>query len=251
MNEWTLEGNAAFDDLQQIQDAAFDACGLVWYSTDEEREQLITKALELLNERPELIEKATAEDLDRLTDNNLHIVRQALELAKKARATVYTAKQWEDDGEMKAAAGQEVERQVYNDLLNVLPPKELPRAASSDAWKRYKIPVHGGFMMGEAITADKEKGLLYLAFGFNGFGHGERYYYLGLYPEEPKKQGTYYYFEDLDFMEGDGLHPAADFADDAAAIRYATDHETGVTRMTFDEDGELMEKVTLYTPLCF
>lgn len=251
MKEWTFEGNQTLDDLRQIQDAAFDACGLVWYSTDEEREQLITKALELLNERPELLQKVTAEDMDRLTDNNLHIVRRAVELAKKAAGPMYTAHQWESDGEMQAAPGQQVDEQIYNDMLQVLPPLELPRAATREAWKRYKIPVHGGFLMGDPITADREKGtLLYMAFACNGFGHGERYYYLGLYAAEPEKNGTYYYFDELDFMEGDGLRPAADFADDAAAIRYAKDHETSLKRMTF-EGGELAEQVALYEPAYF
>jgi hypothetical protein len=51
--------------------------------------------------------------------------------------------------------------------------------------------------------------------------------------------------------EGKGTaDAAADFADDAAAIRYAIDHETGVKRMTF-EGGELAEQVALYTPAYF
>lgn len=239
-----------WEDLKNIEGEAFDACGLNWYSTDEEREQLINAAVEILKARPDVLERITADELALLTDYNMHVTRQAVERIRKASNTVYTAHRWEDDGELKAEPGQEIDEQIYNDMFNVLPPLPLPRAATAETWKRYRIPIHGGFMMGEPITSDSEKGLQYMAFGFNGFGHGEKYFYLGLYPEEPKKQGTYYFFEDLDDMEGDGLRPAADFADDAAAIRYAIDHETGVKRMTF-EGGELAEQVALYTPAYF
>lgn len=89
---------------------------------------------------------------------------------------VYTMKQWNRDRIFSAAAGQEIEAGIYNDMLNCMPPLDLPEAAINSA----KRPVSAGFMMGEPYTANSAGNLLYMAFIKSG-GH---FYYLGLYEKD-------------------------------------------------------------------
>ena len=77
------------NDLQRVNDQAFNICGLEWYSTDEERGRLIDTAAGLLRQQPGIIERITRDDLEALTDYNLHIVRRAAERVLQERgATV-------------------------------------------------------------------------------------------------------------------------------------------------------------------
>ena len=78
---------------------------------------------------------------------------------------VYTTKDWAKDGSFRAAAGQEVSEEVYNDMLNVMPVQRLKEAHGCAA----------GFRMTEPYTHSNGKAL-YMAFG----KRGGKYYYLGL-----------------------------------------------------------------------
>lgn len=161
---------------------------------------------------------------------------------------IYTAEQWNKDGSFAAEPGQEIEESIYNDLFNVLPPIQLPTAAAQDAQEQYNIPVHAGFMMGEPHSHDKE-GALYLAFGRNDYGKGTHYFYLGLHhkPRPQRRTGEYYVMECMNAFVDGKLIPAADFEDQNEAIQTAANYEATLYRVKFD-DGELIERETIYTP---
>ena len=88
---------------------------------------------------------------------------------------IYTMKQWESDRVFSAVAGQEIEQEIYLQMLNCLPPIDLPKAARDNA-QRY---IFAGFMMGEPYDSYKGN-LRYMAFG----NSGNKYYYLGLYERD-------------------------------------------------------------------
>lgn len=88
--------------------------------------------------------------------------------ADRPTAETYTRADWERDGTFKANPGQLITADVYNDMLNCMPPYKLPHALRSDGHTK-------GFLMGEPSSSDA-KGLLYMAF----IRHGLRYYYYGL-----------------------------------------------------------------------
>lgn len=88
---------------------------------------------------------------------------------------MYTVRQWELDDDFSAIPGQEIAPEIYEDLLNVVPPLSLPRDAAQRALKDYGLPVDAGFLMGEPAASD-QGGLLYKAFG----RCGDDCYYLGL-----------------------------------------------------------------------
>ena len=78
---------------------------------------------------------------------------------------VYTRENWAADGTFKAAPGQEISEEIYNEMLNVMPPLRLKEAQGCTA----------GFRSSEPYTHENGKPL-YMAFGKrNG-----KYYYLGL-----------------------------------------------------------------------
>ena len=86
---------------------------------------------------------------------------------------IYTLDQWKEDSTFSAKAGQEVDEIIYECMHNVLPPKRIPREFALNKG------FFAGFLMGEAVTCDKEGRCLYRAFG----NKGDRYFYLGLVPE--------------------------------------------------------------------
>lgn len=88
---------------------------------------------------------------------------------------IYTHEQWCKDSAFKALPGQEIEASIYDEMLDVLPPKPLPRKAAEQSSKDYGISISAGFLMGEPHGFVGE-GLTYLAFGMSG----KRCYYLGL-----------------------------------------------------------------------
>lgn len=88
---------------------------------------------------------------------------------------IYTMEQWQRDRVFAAVPGQEIDQEIYIDMLNCMPPIDLPEEARTNA-QRY---IFAGFMMGEPY--DSRNGhLRYLAFG----NSGNRYYYLGLYERD-------------------------------------------------------------------
>lgn len=87
----------------------------------------------------------------------------------------YTNDDWHRDGQFSAAAGQEVTEEIYNDMLDVLPPFDLPRCNRTDGCTC-------GFLVSEPICHDYHTGKgMYNAFG----KRGGKYYYLGLLPCRP------------------------------------------------------------------
>ena len=94
---------------------------------------------------------------------------------------IYTNEQWESDNSFKAVPGQEITEQIYDDMLNCVPPKSLPRSTAAKVMQEHEIYINAGFLMGEPHSTGKE-GLLYLAFGMNGHGNEKHFYYLGLSP---------------------------------------------------------------------
>ena len=88
---------------------------------------------------------------------------------------LYTMEQWKADRTFKAEPGQEITEDIYEEMLNCMPPRTLPREKARQALQDYKIPVNAGFLMGEPHSSD-QRGQYYLAFGNNG----KHYYYLGL-----------------------------------------------------------------------
>lgn len=77
---------------------------------------------------------------------------------------LYTMEQWKKDKSFNATAGQEITPEVYNEMLNTVPPKSLPHYITDT-----------GFLMGEPHDSKNGK-LRYKAF----VKRGTRYYYLGL-----------------------------------------------------------------------
>lgn len=171
---------------------------------------------------------------------------------------LYTMEQWTKDRTFSAEVGQEVSEEVYNNMLNCMPPERLPRAKARWALSVLNIPVHAGFLMGEPHSCDKD-GQLYLAFGMNDYGrsvnHKEpHYYYLGLSHLEPELNGFYYFFDCLGLLFNgdktglpDNCLPARAFKDDNEAIGIAIDHEATLYKYEY-KDGEQISSATLYEP---
>lgn len=162
--------------------------------------------------------------------------------------TIYTMDDWRAAGSFDAIPGQEITAEVYEEMHNAIPPKSMPKEAAKRAWNDHRIPVHAGFLMGEATTTDENGGPLYRAFGMNDYGKGARYYYLGLSGPYKRLHGTYYYFDCMNAFVNDGLFPAAEFADDAEAIRYAADYEATLYKYEYN-DGDRINTEVLYQPM--
>jgi hypothetical protein len=159
---------------------------------------------------------------------------------------IYNNSDWERDEVFKALPGQQITEDIYSDMMNVLPPRDLPRAAITEAWERYRIPVHGGFMMGEPHDSEGGRNR-YMAFVSNNFGHGTKCYYIGLFAEDLRLEGEYYRFYDLEDFTGVDPIPVARFADDAKAIQRAADLETSLSRVMY-KNGQEVENKKLYQP---
>ena len=160
---------------------------------------------------------------------------------------LYTMEQWTRDREFKARPGQEITEDVYNQLRDVVPPKELPPATAKKVWQDLRIAVHAGYLMGEPTSNDAD-GLLYRAFGMNDYGKGKHYYYLGLSPAAPVLDGDYYYFDCMNAFVNGGLFPAAEFATDEEAIRQAANYEATLIKYHYQQ-GEQTDSRVIYEPL--
>ena len=86
--------------------------------------------------------------------------------------TIYTRFDWRNDNTFKAAHGQEIEEEIYNHMLNCMPPHTLPKNELTSGYI-------GGFLVGEPYDFDPEYGCLrYAAFGRrNG-----KFYFIGYMP---------------------------------------------------------------------
>lgn len=171
--------------------------------------------------------------------------------------SIYTMEQWAKDRSFNAEVGQEISKEVYNNMLNCMPPKSLPRLKAIYALSALNIPVHAGFLMGEPHSSDKD-GQLYLAFGMNDYGSGTRrephYYYLGLSHKEPELNGGYYFFDCLGLLFNgdrtglpDNFIPVRAFKDNQEAISTAANYEATLYRYEY-KDGERVSSATLYEP---
>lgn len=88
--------------------------------------------------------------------------------ADRPTADTYTRADWERSGTFNARPGQSITADVYDEMLNCMPPYSLPRDLRRDGHTK-------GFLMGEPSSSDAH-GLLYMAF----VRHGLRHYYYGL-----------------------------------------------------------------------
>ena len=72
---------------------------------------------------------------------------------------IYTRQDWHRDKTFAAQPGQEIEPEIYDHMLNALPPLRLPRCPQTDGFI-------AGFMLGEPWDSDPETGRnRYAAFG--------------------------------------------------------------------------------------
>ena len=171
---------------------------------------------------------------------------------RKAAEKIYTLKRWELDNHFSAKVGQEVSEEVYNQMRDCCEPLRLPQDKAEWALQHLRIPVHGGFLMGEPVEVtnnDGSKTIKYLAFGMNDYGRGKpenHFYYLGVADKEPELDGVYYY---MDCMNADinRMYPAETFETDLDAIKYGAEYEAVVIKYTFD-NGEPITIETLYDP---
>ena len=160
--------------------------------------------------------------------------------------SIYNREQWERDGAFNADPGQEITEDVYNEMLNCMPPKNLPRDKARQALQDLKIPVHAGFLMGEPYGHDKE-GQLYLAFGMNDYGKGKHFYYLGLAHPEKLLHGTYYFMDCMNAFINNGVFPASEFKDEQEAIQTAGDYEATLYKYEY-RNGRRVSSTDLYDP---
>lgn len=86
---------------------------------------------------------------------------------------VYTREQWRRDRNFSAEIGQEVEEDIYYEMLDCLPPLSLPNTETTSGYS-------AGFRVGEPyIHAQSAKTGEFTAF-YAAFGKkGNKYYFLG------------------------------------------------------------------------
>lgn len=158
---------------------------------------------------------------------------------------IYTMKQWEQDGTFKATPGQEITEEIYDQMLNCMPPKSLHRKQCEYALSKFHTVCHAGFLMGEPYTSNKNGDPLYCAFGSNSFDKGH-FYYLGLMPELGVKNGCYYLFDCMGVLNNDdNFFRARDFKDDQDAINTAINYEADLYKVLF-VDGNIIEQKLLH-----
>ena len=92
---------------------------------------------------------------------------------------IYTMNKWAEDRSFNAKPGQEITAEVYEEMLNVMPPKSLPEEIKKQERQKFHLKIHAGFLMGETAGSNKN-GLLYHAFGMNIRNNKKYYYYLGI-----------------------------------------------------------------------
>lgn len=127
-----------------------------------EREKFLKKYLELLEKNGyEIVE------IDSINSNNtvFFIVRNKI---------VYTEKQWMKDRTFKAEVGQEIEEDIYFEMLDCVPPLSLSPAQKAMISERFNIKVKSGFLVGEAYDHIDGRAI-YSAF----VKDDNRYYFVG------------------------------------------------------------------------
>ena len=160
---------------------------------------------------------------------------------------IYTMETWRQDQTFNADPGQEITAEVYNQMLNALPPESLPAEKAQEVLTAYGLPIHEGFLMGEPHSSDGKGNLLYLAFGRNDYGKGQHYYYLGLSKAETPLEGIYYYFDSLENIGNGNIKPAVYYEDDREAIRQAADIEATLYKCEY-KNGDQVTSCVLYEP---
>lgn len=90
---------------------------------------------------------------------------------------IYTTVDWANDRTFSAEPGQEIDAEIYEEMLNCVPPYRLPRAAVTETYKKFSVYMNAGFLMGEPHSCGRNGASYYMAFGRND----DHYYYLGLY----------------------------------------------------------------------
>ena len=168
------------------------------------------------------------------------------------KENIYTMEQWAKDRTFKAEPGQRISEEVYNEMLNCMPPLNLPRSRAHYALEALNVPVHAGFMMGEPHSTDKDGNELYLAFAMNDFGSGTRrepkYFYIGLSPKEkPIADGFYYFFDCMNACITDRLFKESAFKDDKEAVAFGANYEATVIKYEY-QNGERVSSSVLYEP---
>lgn len=91
---------------------------------------------------------------------------------------IYTKADWHNDHNFSAKPGQEIEYEIYDEMLNVLPPERMPM--------RDETAGYIGFCVGEPASTDERGAFTYSTFGRrNG-----KYYYLGDFPLDDRTAYT-------------------------------------------------------------
>lgn len=90
------------------------------------------------------ITRAEYEALNRI----FYLLQEAARDALYTDGSIYTWTDWRRDGSFKAPPGQEITREVYDEMRNCTPPKTFPKAKARQALSEYEIPVQEGFLMG-------------------------------------------------------------------------------------------------------
>lgn len=157
---------------------------------------------------------------------------------KAADSRIYTLEQWRQDIHFKAKEGQEVTEGVYNQMKNCVKPFRLPKEKVKYAIQKFRLPIQGGFLMGEPVTS--ADGInLYMAFGvvYSDIAkQPKHYYFLGVAPKEDVLHGVYYRFEYFE-TSSDELFLETAFENDNEAILYAkTKNATMLDKLYYDDD---------------
>lgn len=82
----------------------------------------------------------------------------------------YTMEDWKESGTFSAVPGQEVTEDVYNEMLNIMPPKKIDKP-DAERWN-----ASAGFCMGESSAIGPNGRPLFLAF----IRKGGKAYFIGL-----------------------------------------------------------------------
>lgn len=159
---------------------------------------------------------------------------------------IYTAEQWDRDEALAAFPGQEIDAEIYESLLDVVPPLSLPWVAMNIGQDVYNICAQWGFLMGEAASTT-EAGPVYRAFGRRSTDGEKHYYYLGLFPAERDLNGMFYYFGPGKGMYNSILLPESALQDRKTAIRAA--EESGAILYFYElTRGRYVDSKKLYAP---
>lgn len=159
---------------------------------------------------------------------------------------IYTKERWKQDVVFSAKAGQQVSEEVYNEMLNCHPPKNITKDICNSIDKKFDVIIHEGFLMGEPFANNSKGEQLYMTFVKSDFGKGAKCHYVGLYPESPKLAGTFYKF-DSDGMGFDGILPVKNYSSDKEAISCAVEHEAYLYKVEYKNGRETSSEL-LYEP---